>query len=413
MSGPGDDGPPRPLRGRHQLTRSISEFTPPLRLRQLRHHEHESLPPQDKDASRHRRHQHHHSHHHRHHRRHESSLLPSGAPALEGDELLHDGMPTNAGAAPPQHGRASLDMTRSEFATPLNLTPSMSRAASVLVTGGKDDGSIAMLLGPPSQGAASRNAEELLREEKEKAALRVTYVIPTIESIPGRRGRAYTRVSREKALTHVAHNCSGLQKSLGDLGTLSGTTTQRLDEMYYSVLEKTSMLQNTVAAMKELAGSAQEVKEAFDRDAVEVVRDAQGQLNVLGQFEDHERQIQAMQGRIQAGRSRLEGLSARVDIVKGRVEGWERADLEWQERTRKRLRRVWIVISVLIASVVLMAIGARLASTSGRARPLIEGPDGVNGSGNGGAADKAALDLGLWEERKAEGEDELRFLDEL
>jgi hypothetical protein len=204
---------------------------------------------------------------------------------------------------------------------------------------------------------------------------------------------------------------SGLQKSLGDLDTLSNTTTQRLDEMYYSVLEKTSMLQNTVAAMKELAGSAQEVKEAFDRDAAEVVRDAEGQLGMLGQFEGHEQRIQAMQGRIQTGRTRLETLSARVDVVKARVEGWERADLEWQERTRKRLKTVWIGILVIVASILLMAIGARLATTSGKARLLIDAPDkGVNGSGDG---PDVALELGLWEKRKAEREDELRFLDEL
>ncbi|KAH6692325.1 hypothetical protein F5X68DRAFT_200672 [Plectosphaerella plurivora] len=381
MSGPGDDGPSRALlRGRHQLTRSISEFTPPMRLRQLRHNEHESSQQQkDKDTESERHGQgdrRHHHRHHRHHRRHESSL--GGAAAFTGESPpQNDGMPpTTAGVATPHHGRASLDMTRSEFTTPLNLTPAMSRAASVLVSG-KDDG-IAQILGPASQGTTSGNAEEILREEKEKTSQRVT----------------------------------GLQKSLGDLDTLSNTTTQRLDEMYYSVLEKTSMLQNTVAAMKELAGSAQEVKESFDRDAAEVVRDAEGQLGMLGQFEGHEQRIQAMQGRIQAGRTRLETLSARVDVVKTRVEGWERADLEWQERTRKRLKTVWVGILVIVAAIVLMAIGARLATTNGKARLLIEAPDkSANGSGEG---PDIALELDLWEKKKKKDrEDELRFLDEL
>jgi hypothetical protein len=45
--------------------------------------------------------------------------------------------------------------------------------------------------------------------------------------------------------------------------------------------------------------------------------------------------------------------------VSERIESWERADREWQERTRKRLKAVWVATSVVIFLVLSLFIGSQ------------------------------------------------------
>ena len=125
-------------------------------------------------------------------------------------------------------------------------------------------------------------------------------------------------------------------------------TTRRFEDTYYSVLEKLGTLQSTIVALKELAGLSREMNLAFTTEAEELVTDVSSQLDGFGQFEDQQRRIEKLQSRISAGRDRIKILSKRVDVVGERIENWENADKEWQERTRKRLKAVWVVTSILL-----------------------------------------------------------------
>lgn len=218
----------------------------------------------------------------------------------------------------------------------------------------------------------------------------------------------------------------GIKNSLMDLSSFSTSTTRRLDETYYSVLEKKSMLHNTISAIKELAVASHRLAGDFEREAEDMARDVEGQLATLGQFNEQEQRIEALQGRIEKGRTRIQGLGERVDLVRRRIEGWERADREWQEKTRKRLRIVWIVMSVVFAILILIFIGAQYAQQVGGVdlegaaeSGLKIGEKGVNRSagsleiGDKSGSKKAALPP-LWENRpERREEDRLRVFDEL
>ncbi|KXH57706.1 hypothetical protein CSAL01_07085 [Colletotrichum salicis] len=286
-------------------------------------------------------------------------------------------------------GRSSLDMTRSEYVTP-SRSPDSSRRTSALVgpmIGGGENPATAVT--PPSRRLRKVNNAAALVEEKGRTANRV----------------------------------AGLKNSLVELSGFSTATTRRLDETYYSVLEKKSMLQNTISAIRELTVASRQMTGEFVSEADEMVRDVAGQLDTFGQFGEQESRIKQLQGRIESGRTRIEGLSGRVDLVRRRIEGWERADREWQEKTRKRLRAVWIVTSVVFAVLLLLFVGAQylggpadLEGAAGRAlKGLERGPnrsvEGVVGSGEEGAPKLSPL----WEDRRGreEEEDRLRVFDEL
>lgn len=149
-----------------------------------------------------------------------------------------------------------------------------------------------------------------------------------------------------------------------ELSAFSTETTRRLDDTYYSVLEKLNMLQGTITDLKELAGMSQELDESFKTESQGLVNELEQQIDSFGQFDDQQKRILELRGRIHTGRDKVDNLSRRVDVVRERIEGWERADLEWQERTRKRLKTIWIIMSVTIFSLMLIFVGAQYAPSS-------------------------------------------------
>lgn len=117
---------------------------------------------------------------------------------------------------------------------------------------------------------------------------------------------------------------------------------------------------------------ARATNENFTKESDELVRDIQRQIDSVGQFDEQENKIRLLQSRIHQGRTRIQELSERVDIVRERVEGWERADKEWQERTRKRLKVIWIIMSVIIFAMILLFLSAQYVA------PIVEETTGVD-----------------------------------
>jgi predicted RND superfamily exporter protein len=130
------------------------------------------------------------------------------------------------------------------------------------------------------------------------------------------------------------------------LNTLSNNTTRRLDNTYYAVLQKLSMLQSTIMSMKELASMTKQLNEEFKTESEEVVHDVEVQLDGFEGFEEQQKRIEELQERVMTGRERVKTLGSRVDVVREKVEGWEKAEGEWQEKTRKRLRILWILMAI-------------------------------------------------------------------
>ncbi|KAK4193420.1 hypothetical protein QBC35DRAFT_105572 [Podospora australis] len=185
---------------------------------------------------------------------------------------------------------------------------------------------------------------------------------PILTTTPPKKSSIAVDPDEEKQ--KAAARKSGLQRSLVELETLAGTTTRRLDDTYYSVLEKLGALQNTIAGLKELAGLHRELPSSFNKDADEIVEDVGTQLDAFGQFEDQQQLIESLQGRIYTGREAIKSLSERVDVVRARIENWERADREWQERTRKRLKAVWVISSIGFLCLLLIFASAQYGTGS-------------------------------------------------
>jgi chromosome segregation ATPase len=188
--------------------------------------------------------------------------------------------------------------------------------------------------------------------------------------MPSSRKRSSAQVPEEELRQEkikAASRASGLKKSLVELNDFSNATMRRLDDSYYSVLEKVGMLQNTILAMKELAGMATETDRQFKQESEDLVKDISGQLDALGGFEEQAERIETLTRRIHNGRDKVKALGERVEAVREKIERWETADREWQERTRRRLKAIWVFTSVLVLVVVMLVIVAQYVSVGGEA----------------------------------------------
>ncbi|KAL2070929.1 hypothetical protein VTL71DRAFT_13955 [Oculimacula yallundae] len=158
------------------------------------------------------------------------------------------------------------------------------------------------------------------------------------------------REERERGVLRATE----LRNALNTLNTHSNITTRRLDTTYYSVLEKLSTLQSTITSLKELAHLTRGLTESFSSEAQEVVDEVTGQVDTFGGFKEQEGRIGELMDRVKKGRERIQRAGERVERVKSRVEGWEVAEGEWQDRTRRRLRVLWVGFSFVLAVVVVV-----------------------------------------------------------
>ncbi|KAM0450317.1 hypothetical protein ACHAO4_006739 [Trichoderma viride] len=212
--------------------------------------------------------------------------------------------------------RRSIDVPRSEAVTPI-LSPIQSRRESLL---------------SPSLG---EDKLDLIRGVKDK------------EKLQGEQ-------EKKKQKQNLSPSTDGLKQSVVDLHNFSAEVSQQVEQIHHVLLEKTSGLQVMVKALKDLAQASCDLQVGFDRAARELETDITKQIYNIGHFDSQKSTIDALQSRINEGRQSVNELAARVDKVRTLVEGWERADRAWQEKTRKRLRITWAALSLILCLVTLL-----------------------------------------------------------
>lgn len=142
------------------------------------------------------------------------------------------------------------------------------------------------------------------------------------------------------------------------------------------------MLQHTITSLKELASMYKRLTEEFKTESGGVVRDIKTQMDGFEGFERQQKRIEGLQGRVTESRGKIKMLGGRVDVVRKRVEGWEKVESEWQEKTRKRLRILWILMTVCGAAV--LALVVFQYTPGGTPGVDVDAIQGLNASGLGG-----------------------------
>ena len=112
-------------------------------------------------------------------------------------------------------------------------------------------------------------------------------------------------------------------------------TSRRLDDTYYSILEKVAVLRQTIGSLQELSNLTKELHENFRSDTAELAEEVQGQIEGFNSFNAQQELIQALETRIKAGREKADVLNARLEDTRQRVEARAKSEAELEAKTNR------------------------------------------------------------------------------
>ncbi|KAJ5026689.1 hypothetical protein J3E72DRAFT_374938 [Bipolaris maydis] len=140
-----------------------------------------------------------------------------------------------------------------------------------------------------------------------------------------------------------------LRAALQSLSDQSLKISRRLDDTYYSVLEKISVLQQTIGTLHELSGLTRELHQNFEADTTELVEDVAGQVEAFDNFETQQEQVISLEERIKAGKEKADALTARLEQAKEHVDAKAKSEAEWQAKNTNCIRIFWGIVGVIAA----------------------------------------------------------------
>lgn len=126
-----------------------------------------------------------------------------------------------------------------------------------------------------------------------------------------------------------------LNVALKTLSDQSLKTSRRLDDTYYSILEKVSVLRQTIGSLQELSGLTRELHENFDSDTKELLDDVQGQIDGFGSFDSQQKQIVDLEERVTTGKKKADTLTERLAKARERVDARAKSEAEWEAKNTR------------------------------------------------------------------------------
>lgn len=126
-----------------------------------------------------------------------------------------------------------------------------------------------------------------------------------------------------------------LRAALQSLSDQSLKTSRRLDDTYYSLLEKLSPLRQTIGTLQELSGLTKELHANFETDAHELIDDVQGQFDNADNFDTQQEQVAVLEDRIRLGKEKADALTARLAEAKERVDARAKSEAQWEASTNR------------------------------------------------------------------------------
>jgi chromosome segregation ATPase len=107
-------------------------------------------------------------------------------------------------------------------------------------------------------------------------------------------------------------------------------TTRKLDDSYYSCLEKLAVLQSTISTLQELSTLTGHLHESFQADTSDLKSEMETQIGSFGGFHDQNERIDGLEMRVRSSKNKADELSGRLENARARVRTLEAREEEWQ-----------------------------------------------------------------------------------
>lgn len=152
------------------------------------------------------------------------------------------------------------------------------------------------------------------------------------------------------------------------------SATRRLDDVYYSILEKISNLRNTISSLQELSTLTRDLHHDFIEESHELTDDIEGQIDTFGDFEGQKQKVDDLEKRIQKGRERAQGLDKRLARCRERVTWVEKKDAEEADKAGRFYKMLWSALGILVAILLTILIVHHLKAPLRTVGSTIERP---------------------------------------
>ena len=147
-----------------------------------------------------------------------------------------------------------------------------------------------------------------------------------------------------------------LRASLKSVEEMSMSSTRQLDDTYYAILEKASILRSTVASLRQLADESRRMHASFEEDTSKLDRDTQRNLSSYGNFQQQEKTINELVTKLSDSKGRTNKLNDRLESARLRVEAFEKREDAKLAKRRVRWNIMWgtlVAVVVLVIAILL------------------------------------------------------------
>ncbi|KAI6857600.1 hypothetical protein KC343_g9336 [Hortaea werneckii] len=147
-----------------------------------------------------------------------------------------------------------------------------------------------------------------------------------------------------------------LARSLKEVEDMGMSSTRQLDDTYYAILEKASILRSTVASLQQLADESRRMHQQFKDDSGALETDTRENLDHFNNFEEQEKTINELVTKLQSSKDETNKLNERLEKARTRIETYEQK----QEAHRAKRRKQWHAVGGTLLGVVLLVVMALL-----------------------------------------------------
>jgi predicted RNase H-like nuclease (RuvC/YqgF family) len=114
-------------------------------------------------------------------------------------------------------------------------------------------------------------------------------------------------------------------------------TTRQLDDVYYSILEKLSVLQSTISNLQDLSSMTRDLHKEFQSETSTFESEMRDQIVAFGEFDNPKQTIGDFETRVKTSKAKADELSARLESARARVLALESEEKEYQDMVSRML----------------------------------------------------------------------------
>ncbi|KAF2214894.1 hypothetical protein CERZMDRAFT_36897 [Cercospora zeae-maydis SCOH1-5] len=160
-----------------------------------------------------------------------------------------------------------------------------------------------------------------------------------------------------------------LRDDLAAVEDVAMSSTRQLDDTYYAILEKMSLLRNTVSSLQQLAEESRSMHEKFKQDSDQLEQNSKTTFDSFSEFKPQEKTITGLVDQLQESKKRTDRLNERLEAARNRMEAYEAREKQNRRTSRQRWSAIWLVLAGLLV----LFVGLLLAKHRGTAssNPII------------------------------------------